>query len=159
MPPIGVLMKRGFFNLWEFLSKTDYEQHGIRGWRFVCPSLLGVMNCLREDLGAAITANNWYYGGALHWRGVRTLKCPEYSITSMHAWGRALDFDVKGYTPREVVKFIIQNRDRYPEIRFIEIDINWVHIDVGQREQDDHDLQLWSPERGFVTIERYLAEN
>lgn len=151
-------MKRGFFSLWEFLSKVDYEAHGVSGWRFVCPFLLGAMNRLRKDLGRPITGNTWKYGGVLNWRGVRTIGYNKYSITSAHAWGRALDFDVSDLTPIEVVRYIILNRERYPEIKFIEIDITWVHIDTMQREQDTDGLVLWSPSRGYVDVDLFLKE-
>lgn len=151
-------MKRGYFNLWELVSKSDYEQHGAYAWRFVCPALLGAINRIRENLGKPITANTWYTGGSLQWRGVRNPSYSGYSVTSMHAWGRALDFDVKDLTPEQVVRHIIFNQALYPEITFIEIDISWVHIDTGQREDEHDGLRLWSPEREYVDIDTYLKE-
>lgn len=151
-------MKRGHFSLWEFLSEKDFTTFGISGWRFVCPSLLAVMNRLREDLGSPITGNNWRYGGILNWRGVRTPAYSKYSVTSAHAWGRAFDFDVRGMTPVEVIRHIVLNRDRYPEIRFIEIDMAWTHIDVAQREENTDELRLWSPTRGYVDVDTYMKE-
>ena len=151
-------MKRGHFSVWEFLSEADFKEHGISGWRFVCPVLLSVMNRLRGRLDRAITANNWKYGGALNWRGVRTPTYSKYSITSLHSWGRALDFDVSGMAPTEVVRWIIENQSDFPEIRFIEIDISWVHIDVGQREEANAPLKLWSPTRGYVDVDTYPKE-
>lgn len=149
--------KRGYFQIWELLSKPDYEQFGERGWRFVDPVLLKVVNRIRNNLGKPITANNWKNGGPFQWRGVRTAKYSGHSITSMHSWGRALDFDVAGMQPKEVVSHMLENSGEYPEITFIEIDINWVHIDVGQRENTEG-LNLWSPVRGYVEINDYLEE-
>lgn len=153
------MQKRGHFDIRELVSEADFKKYGLRAWRFVCPALLHTLNTLRDDLGCTITVNNWIYGGKINWRGVRTSKCADYSETSMHAWGRAADFDVKGMTAPEVVVHVIKNRDKYPLITFIEIDINWVHIDVGQREHNPAEgLKLWSPKRKYVDIDTYLKE-
>jgi hypothetical protein len=153
------MSKRGYFELSELLSKVDYDKYGVSGWRFIDAALLDVLNRLRGNLELPMTCNDWIYGGGFNWRGVRTPGCDIYSITSAHAWGRAMDFDVKSMTPKDVVKYIIHNRDEYPEIKFIEIDINWVHIDVMQREQETDELQLWSPTRGYVDINTYMKED
>jgi hypothetical protein len=153
-------MKIGLFDLREFVSRCTYDKWGSKAIRFICPALLAVMFKLRDNLGRPITGNNWMYGGTLQWRGVRTPLYSGYSKTSLHSWGRALDFDVKGMTPRDVIKHILLHRINYPEITFIEIDINWVHIDVGIREgiYPNTDIKLWSPTRGFIEIDVYLSE-
>lgn len=152
------MSKRGYFELSEFLSKKDHGEYGESGWRFVDAELLKVANRLRENLDLPMTCNNWAYGGGFNWRGVRTPGCDIYSITSAHSWGRAMDFDVKHMIPEDVVKYIIHNRASYPEIKFIEIDINWVHIDVMQRGEETEELKLWSPTRGYVDIITYMKE-
>ena len=60
---------------------------------------------------------------------------------SGHVMGKALDFNVKGFTAEEVRAWIIKNRDLFPfKIRLEHTlkgkVINWVHLDVFQNEKN-----------------------
>lgn len=89
------------------------------------------------------------------YRYIHTPECPEYSITSQHPYGKAADFDVKGYTSAEVNQWLIANRNE-PELRgvtFIEMGMNWTHIDTRPT-TDDELLQLKTWKKYRVLLNR-----
>lgn len=134
-------MKKGYFNLYELVDKHTYYSRGEAAWECIDIRLLNVLNRLRENLGASITVNNWKWSkdskasDYFQWRGLRTSGSKYFSHYSQHSFGRAADFDVKGYTAEEVRKHILENLELYPEIKGIELGVNWVHIDVRNREE------------------------
>ena len=138
------------FKIQELVSPEIFNQRGNKAVELIDPRLLETMDTLREELGRPITANNWIYGGVFTQRGLRdrsfykTDKAYQDSL-SQHKFGRACDFDVKGLSAKQVNQFIIDNKDKFPYISFIEVDCNWTHIDVRNGV-----FRLWSPSRGFV---------
>lgn len=113
-------------------------------------------NLKAEGYDNGFVVCNWKSGGSKQYSGFRTPKSPDYSETSQHSMGRAIDFTSK--TPVKVVhKHILTNLEKYPNIRFIEIDIGWVHVDCRDN-FDDARIKLWSPKRGFLSVEQYLKE-
>ena len=132
------------FKLEELVSKKMHDRYGKRCWQFFDDRLLKVLDKIREEIGKPITVNNWLWGGNFHQRGfrenldtipyVRTANNTFYN--SQHNFGRAVDFDVKGMTAEEVRKWIIENQKKFPEITYMEEDVNWVHIDIRQSSHD-----------------------
>jgi len=59
--------------------------------------------------------------------------------------------------PVEFHRQILKNLDKYIHIRFIEIDITWLHIDCRDNLGGER-IKLWSPVRGFVSLDAYLKE-
>lgn len=99
-------------------------------WALFDENLLKVIDRLREDLKRPITINTWKNGGQFSFRGFRPKNCKIGAIASPHKKGKGLDFDVKGMTAQEVRDYIVKNQAKYPEIRRMEKDVTWVHIDT-----------------------------
>jgi len=74
------------------------------------------------------------------------------SLTSQHRMGRAMDLHSYNYSYYEIRKYIIEHPEMFPFITFLEVDRNWLHIDV----RNCKPVTLWSPDRGFLTKEEYL---
>lgn len=157
------------FRLEEFVSEEVFDKYGAKAWRMIDGRAVETISMLRQNLDSPITINNWLWGGQFSSRGYREPGSSYYSPTSQHAYGRALDFDVKGMAPREVIVHILESLEEedpytahdYKDITFIEIDVNWVHIGFGIQEdnKEGEKLLLWSPTRGYVSIKDYLEES
>lgn len=154
-------MKLRNFQLWELVPKAVYDKRGAQAIECMDFRILSSVDDLRDNLAAEGYDNgfivcNWKSGGGKQYSGLRTPKSPDYSETSQHSFGRAIDFTTK--TPVKVIhKHILENLDKYPNIRFIEIDIGWCHVDCRDN-FDGARIKLWSPKRGFVSVEQYLKE-
>jgi len=98
-------------------------------WQLFDEGLLIAIDRLREALGKPITINNWKSGGQFKWRGYRTNSCTIGASKSPHKLGKGLDFDVKGMSAEQVRQYIKSHEKMFPEIRRMEKNVNWVHID------------------------------
>lgn len=146
------------FKVQEFVSPAIYKQRGSKSLELMDSRILETMDALRKNLNKPITINNWIWNGDRTQSGYRDVDFYGSASTyanslSQHKYGRAVDFLVKGMTAGEVRKHILTNIDKYPHITFLEIDINWVHIDCRNGE-----LRCWSPDRGFVSVEQTIKE-
>lgn len=100
--------------------------------------------------------NNWHIGGSKVASGLRIPGQKEYSNTSQHSFGRAIDFTTKT-SIKTIHKHILENLHLYPNIKFIEVDIGWCHIDCRENFGGSR-IALWSPKRGIVSTSQYLKE-
>ena len=154
-------MKLRNFQLWELVPKEIYDRRGAQAiecmdFRIVCAVDDLRDNLRKEGYDNGFIINSWKSGGHKTQSGLRVPGQQEYSNTSQHSFGRAVDFTTK--TPIKAIhKHILTNLDKYPHIRFIEIDISWCHVDCRDNFDDDR-IKLWSPKRGFVSVEQYLKE-
>ncbi|MBY8157108.1 D-Ala-D-Ala carboxypeptidase family metallohydrolase [Vibrio fluvialis] len=135
----------------EYVSETLYKRRGAKSLELMDERILKTMDTLRERLGAPITINNWLWGGDRNQSGLRDdsfyKSDSAYADSlSQHKYGRAVDFLVKGIPAHEVRKHILENRELYPAITFLEVGINWVHIDCRNGE-----FRCWSPDNKFHT--------
>lgn len=138
-------MKSRYFTIEELVSDSVYRKYGDKSWEFIDIRLIETIDKLREVFNKPITINNWKWGGSLKQRGLRANKDEivankkDYYI-SQHCLGKAVDFNVKGLSSKEVYDFILENKDKFPYITRIE-DINktptWVHIDLSNTSSDD----------------------
>lgn len=138
-------MKSRYFTIEELVSDNVYRKYGDKSWEFIDIRLIETIDKLREVFNKPITINNWKWGGSLKQRGLRANKDEivankkDYYI-SQHCLGKAVDFNVKGLSSKEVYDFILENKDKFPYITRIE-DINktptWVHIDLSNTSSDD----------------------
>lgn len=113
-----------------------------KSWRYFDDRVLKSADKLREIFGSL-----WVNGHGLTQCGFRT----NGSKTSQHRWGRALDLHSNKYSSEEMRMYILKNKDQFPYVSFVEIDISWCHVDCRNSE-----LKLWSPTRGYVSEETYL---
>lgn len=127
------------FKIQELVCKHCYEKFGDKAWQFLSTEILSILYTLRfEIFKCPIVVNNWAMKGTLSQRGLRCNMCSlvkdKKSIyLSAHALGKALDFNVQGYTTEGVHKQIKENIDlfEYP-IRLESNTTTWVHIDTIQ---------------------------
>tara|TARA_B100000497_G_C7660440_1_gene397768 strand:- start:605 stop:1072 length:468 start_codon:yes stop_codon:yes gene_type:complete len=103
----------------------------------------------RKVIGKPIRVNDWIVGGQFKNRGYRLSSWGGDKNLSQHKNGNAIDFDTPNhYSPQELRTIIVDNQDKWPFIGFIEVDINWVHVDF--RYTKSNDIIFWSPTRGTV---------
>ena len=137
---------KDYFDIKELVDEETFRRHGENAWQFICPMLQETMLILRENLGRSITVNNWPFGGGLTQRGLRhnrseIVKDKVSMYLSAHMMGKALDFDVKGLTAKQVREWIVVNEHLFPykirlEKKFRGKEITWVHLDVFQNEKN-----------------------
>ena len=134
-------MKSKYFKAYELVSNEDYEKMGdAKVWEIFDSGIIEAIDTIKEHFPhGTITINNWYWGGDRNWSGLRTPHSPDYSLTSMHSYGKAVDAVFSQYTAEEVRSFIVSNQRMFSKIKGIETDINWLHIDSRSRE----DLKLF----------------
>lgn len=157
----STLMLLNHFSVQEFVPKAIYLRRGEKAIEMMDRRIVISIESVRSnmiDIGYnyPITINNWLWGGPRQYSGLRTPESPDYSETSQHPTGRAVDGVTE--TPIKVIhKHILENPKLYPHIRFIEIDIGWLHIDCRDNASGDQ-VVCWSPKRDFVSAETYLKE-
>lgn len=123
-----------YFAINELVGGRTYRVHHERAWRFLDYRLLYSLLIVREGIGKPITVNN----GRLQQRGLRTIaqqlvKNKVYQnklYVSAHLFGKAVDFDVKGMTAKQVRNWIVANKDLFPFKIRLEDNVSWVHMDV-----------------------------
>jgi hypothetical protein len=80
----------------------------------------------------AIIMNTWHRGGTLKYRGYRPPDCTVGAPKSMHRFGKAVDFDVKGLSAEYVRWIIRSNHEELLRLGLTRIEklVGWVHIDT-----------------------------
>lgn len=122
------------FRLEELVDKDTFENIGSKAWELLDPDLLIVLDKIKDKFPeGSMTVNNWLWGGDRNWSGLRVVGSPYYRKWSMHSWGKAFDAVFSKYSAEEVRQYILNNIDEFPEIRGIETDISWLHIDTRNR--------------------------
>ncbi len=118
------------FKVHELVNKEIYEKYSESYIlnRFFDNRLLKTLDALREHFGS-LTINDWYFGGKRTESGLRVPKMKFYNFTSLHSWGRAFDIISKKYTAEEMRQEILNNQHKFPFIKRMEKDVNWLHID------------------------------
>ncbi len=128
------MIKAKYFSIEELVDRETFEKRGDKAWQLIDDRLIYMIDALREKFGP-ITINNWKTGGDREWSGLRTSKSPYYSPYSQHTFGRAADMVFKSALPDAVRMEILDNKDKYPYITGVELDISWVHIDIRNAQQ------------------------
>lgn len=105
------------------------------------PIILNILQEVRKDLGS-VYVNNWYWGGNKQWRGFRTPDSSWYSAGSQHSYGKAVDFNVKGMSTKEVHEHILANHDRYYALGLRRMESlvdapTWTHMDIKENIRDN----------------------
>ncbi len=157
----------------QVLPEHIYKKEGVAGLRHMDERIIITIDALRKEIDKPITVNSWAWGGDRNASGYRdavyygTLQ--KYAdSTSQHKSGRALDFQVAGMTASDVRLFILENKEKFPYIRFLEVGplangqrMNWVHIDCRMQEAwlEDDTIICWSPLKSYVTEETVRNNN
>jgi hypothetical protein len=124
-------MKSKHFKVHEVVPEHIYNKYGEKAWKFMSKDLLVTIDKLKDhfNLGTA-TINNYYWKGNRHWSGLRTPESEDYSETSQHSLGNAVDIVFSHYSAEEVRNYIISNPHEFPYIKGLELGVSWVHLDV-----------------------------
>lgn len=138
-----------FFDVQELVPPSIYEDRGPKAIELIDERVLITLDKLRETFGTC-TVNDWSFtsDGLYTQSGLRTVESEEYSPTSQHTFGRAMDCKFKEVSAEEVRQRVIENQPLFPYITFIEDDVSWFHFDVRNCER----ITLWSPNTGQALI-------
>lgn len=124
-------MKSKYFEIHELVPRALYRKYKEQAWKYVDVRLIESIDTLKEHFNlGTMTINNYEFGGNREWSGIRTSDSPWYSLTSQHSFANAFDIVFSHYTAEEVRNYIINNRDLFPHINGLELEIDWVHIDI-----------------------------
>ncbi len=145
---------RNYFTTKELVPPEVFKQRGESARQLMDSRIIDSMNQLRDWIGKPMIVNSEKLGRVAS--GLRVPSSPHYSPTSQHSKGKAIDSICHGVAPQVFHKEILENPGKYPHIRFIEIDVGWLHIDCRGNEGDE--CRVWSPKRGFVPVVDYLKE-
>lgn len=129
------------FDVQELVPPSIYEQRKEKAIELIDERVLITLDQLRETFGSC-TVNNWNFGGSFSQSGLRTPEAKEYSFTSQHSFGRAMDCKFSDYEAKDVRLHIIESRLVFPYITFMEDGVNWLHFDVRNCQR----IVLWNPE-------------
>lgn len=128
--------KSKYFKIHELVDRKSFETvDEWKLWLTIDDRILRLLDLIRDESASAITVNNYMYGGVWQWRGVRNADCDCYSQYSQHAYGRAVDFDIKSMSARKSREFIADLFDGgvFKDVTnsiTLETNVNWVHLDV-----------------------------
>jgi len=133
-------MRAKHFRIEEFVPEHIYTKWGEQAWWFIDDRLISVCDRLRERHGPMVI-NTWYSDkliSAYMYRDQSGLRTQSHYATvqdyinsmSQHKFGRAADALFRDTTASVVRKDILNNPQDYPEIKGIENDIPWLHVDV-----------------------------
>ena len=125
------------FSIKELVCSHCYEKFKESAWQFLSTELLSTLYTLRYVIfDKPMTVNTWYNGGSLSQRGLRCNMCQlvrdkKSVYISAHILGKAIDFNVAGYTTEQIYDKIRKNIDKfeYP-IRMEITGGNWNHVDT-----------------------------
>jgi len=156
----------------QVLSPKAYAKRGAKGLEIMDVNILQFLDDLRGNIGAPLLVN----GGGYTQSGLRDVDFYGTSDKmnnsySAHKYGKALDIKCSTMTAHDVRKHYIGNKDKYPQITFVEVgpvyktidgvktqvEMSWAHFDCRTRITNE-DVRYWSPVLGFVSEERVLKE-
>jgi hypothetical protein len=138
-----------YFLLAELVPPEVYYKFGEKAKEFLDPALIHILYKIREMIGRPMTINTWHqdindWSNVEGWdiqkhrfrfRGLRPPECNVGAAYSQHRFGRAADFDVKGWTADETREWIKANAEQLFEESYItgitlEEGVSWVHLDI-----------------------------
>lgn len=128
------------FQAYELVPPEIFASRKGKSFELIDERVLITLDTLRETFGPCII-NDWYWGGEFEQSGLRTANAPQFSPTSQHTFGRAMDCKFKEHPAAEIRDQVIRNRLLFPYITFMEDDVNWFHFDVRNVQR----IVLWSP--------------
>ncbi len=131
------MIKSKHFKIHELVPKRIYTARGEKAWALLDSRLLLLIDAMRDEFGRA-TINDYQFGGKREWSGIRTLESPDYSPTSQHSFGRAVDIIFNDISAPDVRKAMTANPDKWlgicDSISMEDLKdgkpISWVHVDV-----------------------------
>lgn len=138
-----------YFQVYELVGPKTYKKFGEDSWQFFDTDALHCLLIIRKGINDRCTINNWYWGGKIKQRGLRTnvqsifrgffLRLKLY--LSGHVLGKAFDLVFENTSAEDVRKWIVDNQDLFPcKIRLEHkkngVPITWTHMDTKQTEKN-----------------------
>ena len=129
------------FQIYELVDPTVYVYYRDGAWTMFNPKVLVALDGVREFFDVPVRVNNWFWGGQLQWRGLRTKVCKIGAAKSEHRLIHyrnrpphlcsAIDYDVQGMSAQDVRDQIVANQDNplLQHITRMEKGTSWVHMD------------------------------
>lgn len=138
-----------YFDLHEVVPRSILDRWGSRAKEFLSPTLPDGIDFIREFFDTPMLINNWYWGGDLQYRGLRPFNSSVGASMSQHKFGRAVDFNLTGYTPDEIRAIIIENKDKFLAKGWTTLESGvyaptWVHIDMRNNDSST-DIRIIKP--------------
>ena len=122
-----------YFDIRELVPRHVYADRGESAWELLDRAMLITLDTLREDFGI-MHVNTWMWNKdeetLREWSGLRTDQSPVGSIYSQHRYGRAADPIFIETGIYHVRTEVIENKERYPFIKAIEMGVPWFHYDT-----------------------------
>ena len=154
------------FKVQEIVSRETYNIHGDSILQVFNVDLIEFLDNFHSFLSnhyegkVSIVINDWSWGGRFSQRGLRDFSYygSVYKFgqsRSQHKYGNAVDMDVYiddvvRISPSELRKLVIDNRELWPRLSFIEDGVNWLHVDF----RNTPFLTLWHVDTGATRIYR-----
>lgn len=126
------------FRIEEYVDPDTYQRFGDNSIWFIDSRLIELMDNLRDLFGTPIRINDWLWGGIYKYRGFRPSDTYYHKTYSQHSFGRAVDFDVKGYTAKEARECILEwqkNGLLGTQDISLENKVSWVHLDIREHKK------------------------
>ena len=119
-----------YFKAHELVPPNIYINFGESSFKFMNKELIMTIDMIKEKFNkGTMTINDYKWKGDRQFSGLRTTDSPDYSHTSQHSLGNAIDCIFSDYTAEEVRTYILANLNEFPYIKGIELDVSWLHID------------------------------
>ncbi len=124
-------MKSKHFRIEELVPKHIFAAKGDKAWQTIDSRVIETIDLIKDRFpNGTMIINNWFWGGEREWSGLRTSDSPYFSWTSQHTFGRAIDSVFSHYNIQDIRQDIIDNPEIYIHVKGIELDVDWLHIDV-----------------------------
>ena len=122
------------FLLEEFVPQAVYKQFGEASVAFLDPRIIILAEFVRVFFNKPVIINNWHKNGIFFYRGFRDPECAIGAKMSQHRFGRAIDINVVGMTPKDIYKAILANQEAFMKAGLTTLeDIadtpTWNHLD------------------------------
>jgi len=136
------------FKAYELVPKSIYEKYGDFSLSVMNNGLLAVIDRIKEDYSHnfPVYINDWYWGGTRNQSGLRETSFYKGLSLSQHLYGNAVDMIFSHITEtrstkqqridsynairQSIIGKIKSGEEPYINIKGIEDDIAWLHIDV-----------------------------
>ena len=127
-----------WFDVREFVDERTWDILGLKAAWMIDPRIVRVADLLREKAGVPVIVNNWHI--KKKWEtlydssGYRSIWDKTGGTLSQHRCGRAADFKVQGFTPRQMMILIQANAAEFRALGLTTMeDVNstptWLHCD------------------------------
>lgn len=134
------MYKCKYFKINELIPDSILKEFGEQKcWLLIDDRLLKTIDSIREKFGSTSINRK----GISDQCGYRT----NGAKTSQHSNGRAADCHFSGNVQADYDKkreYILSHQNEFPFITGIEIGVNWLHIDVGNREPNNGNIQTFT---------------